>query len=189
MDEHAAGAPALKAKHLESEMWNQGIHARSGVACADCHMPYKREGGMKISDRHVRSPLLNVNRACQGCHRFSEEEIKARAEQIQERFIGARNIAMDALMDLIDETARARKAGVADAQLKPVWEAQRKAQFFIDYVEAENSAGFHAPGEELRLLTVALDEIRKGQIALRDIERGSPKRASAPAPGAPPRAD
>jgi len=152
-------------------------------------MPYKREGGMKISDHHVRSPLLNINRACQGCHRFSEQEIKARAEQIQERFMGARNIAMDALMDLIGETEKARKAGAADAQLKPVWEAQRKAQFFIDYVEAENSVGFHAPGEALRVLTVALDEIRKGQIALREIERGSPKRAAASPRGTVPQAD
>ena len=59
------GAPVLKAQHPEFEMWNQGIHARSGVACADCHMPYKREGALKISDHHVRSPLLNINRACQ----------------------------------------------------------------------------------------------------------------------------
>jgi nitrite reductase (cytochrome c-552) len=34
------GAPMLKAQHPEFELWNQGIHARSGVACADCHMPY-----------------------------------------------------------------------------------------------------------------------------------------------------
>jgi len=55
------GAEVLKAQHPEFEMWNQGIHARAGVACADCHMPYKREGAMKISDHHVRSPLLNIN--------------------------------------------------------------------------------------------------------------------------------
>jgi len=183
------GAPALKAQHPEFEMWSQGIHARSGVACADCHMPYKREGGMKISDHHVRSPLLNINRACQGCHRFSEQEIKARAEQIQDRFIGARNIAMDALMDLIDEAEKARKAGASEAQLKPAWEAQRKAQFFIDYVEAENSVGFHAPGEALRVLTVALDEIRKGQISLRELERAAPRRASAHARTTAPQAD
>ena len=64
------GAPALKAQHPEFEMWNQGIHARSGVACADCHMPYQREGALKISDHHVRSPMLNVSNACQPCHRF-----------------------------------------------------------------------------------------------------------------------
>ena len=79
------GAPALKAQHPEFEMWNQGIHARSGVSCADCHMPYKRVGAQKISDHHVRSPLLNINHACQPCHKLPEEELKARAEQIQDR--------------------------------------------------------------------------------------------------------
>src|SRR4030095_10444415 len=64
------GAPVLKAQHPEFELWNQGIHSRSGVACADCHMPCKREGGLKISDHHVRSPLLNINRSCQTCHRW-----------------------------------------------------------------------------------------------------------------------
>ena len=77
------GAPVLKAQHPEFEMWNQGIHARSGVTCADCHMPYKREGAAKISDHHVRSPVLNINRACQTCHKWPEEELKARVETIQ----------------------------------------------------------------------------------------------------------
>jgi nitrite reductase (cytochrome c-552) len=164
-----SGAPALKAQHPEFEFWNQGIHARSGVACADCHMPYKREGGQKISDHWVRSPMLNINRACQGCHHFPEQEMKERVEQIQDRFHEARNVAMDALMDLIEDTRKARESGVTDGQLKGVWAAQRKAQFFIDLVEAENSGGFHAPGEELRVLTQALDTVRKGQIALRSV--------------------
>ncbi len=171
------GAPVLKAQHPEFEIYNMGIHAASGVACADCHMPYKREGGTKISDHQVRSPMLNVNRACQGCHRFSEQEMKARVETIQTRFIEARNVAMDALMDLIEETKRARAAGATDEQLKGAWAGQRKAQFFIDFVEAENSVGFHAPGEELRLLTQALDAIRKGQISLRGVAGAGKVRA------------
>ncbi|MCC7154551.1 MAG: ammonia-forming cytochrome c nitrite reductase subunit c552 [Bryobacterales bacterium] len=162
------GAPVLKAQHPEFETYNQGVHARSGVACADCHMPYKREGGVKISDHHVQSPLLNINRACQGCHHFSEDEMKHRAEQIQDRFHRARDVAMDALMDLIADTKKARDAGADDKQLAGAWAMQRKAQFFIDLVEAENSTGFHAPGEELRILTEAVDYCRKGQIALRD---------------------
>src|SRR5262249_2978046 len=40
------GAPVLKAQHPEFETWGQGVHARSGVACADCHMPYIREGAI-----------------------------------------------------------------------------------------------------------------------------------------------
>jgi nitrite reductase (cytochrome c-552) len=62
------GAEILKAQHPEFELWSQGIHARSGVSCADCHMPYMRDGAAKISDHWVRSPLLNINRACQTCH-------------------------------------------------------------------------------------------------------------------------
>jgi nitrite reductase (cytochrome c-552) len=73
-----SGAKVLKAQHPEFEMWNQGIHARSGVACADCHMPYQRVGAMKISDHWVRSPMLNINRACQTCHKWPEDELRAR---------------------------------------------------------------------------------------------------------------
>lgn len=172
------GAPVLKAQHPEFEVWNQGVHARSGVACADCHMPYKREGGLKISDHHVRSPLLNINRACQSCHHFSEQEMKDRVEEIQNRFKVARDLAMDALVEYIADIKKARESGVADSQLKAVWEYQRQAQFYIDFVEAENSGGFHAPGEELKTLAEALDMIRKGQKALREIPV---LKASAPA--------
>jgi nitrite reductase (cytochrome c-552) len=160
------GAPVLKAQHPEFEMYNQGVHARSGVACADCHMPYRREGGMKISDHHVRSPLLNINRACQGCHHFPEEEMKSRVELIQSRFWEARNVAMDALMELIADTKKAREAGATDAELAKAWEFQRKAQFYLDFVEAENSTGFHAPQEAMRVLTQSVDFSRKGQLSL-----------------------
>lgn len=79
------GASILKAQHPEFELWSQGVHARAGVACSDCHMPYVRDGATKISDHWVRSPLLNINNACQTCHRVSEEEIKARVDVIQTR--------------------------------------------------------------------------------------------------------
>ena len=161
------GANALKAQHPEFEMWNQGIHARSGVACADCHMPYKRIGALKISDHHVRSPLLNINNACQTCHKFPEEELKARAETIQERTFQMRNMAMDALMDLIGDIKTAKASGVADEQLAPSRDFQRKAQFLLDFVEAENSVGFHAPQEAARILAQSIDYCRKGQNSLR----------------------
>lgn len=161
------GAPVLKAQHPEFEMWSQGIHARSGVACADCHMPYQRVGGMKISDHQVQSPMLNINRACQGCHHFPEEEMRARVELIQSRFLRARNVAMDALMALIGDLEKARAAGAPQLKLDPAWEWQRKAQFYVDLVEAENSAGFHAPQESLRILIESVDFSRRGQLALR----------------------
>jgi nitrite reductase (cytochrome c-552) len=161
------GAPALKAQHPEFEMWNQGIHARSGVACADCHMPYKREGALKISDHHVRSPLLNINRACQTCHKWPEEELKARVETIQGRTFRLRNLAMDALTELIGDLKAMKASGKPDAELAAAQDFQRKAQFFLDFVEAENSTGFHAPQEAARVLGESINFSRQGQVALR----------------------
>jgi nitrite reductase (cytochrome c-552) len=162
------GAPALKAQHPEFEMWNQGIHAKSGVACADCHMPYTRTGAMKVSDHHVRSPLLNVSNACLTCHKWSEEEMKSRVETIQERTFEMRNRAMDALMELIADVKIAKDGGATDEQLAAARDFQRKATFLLDFVEAENSTGFHAPQEAARILTQSIDYSRKGQLAIRD---------------------
>ena len=161
------GAEVLKAQHPEFEMYNQGIHARAGVACADCHMPYERTGAMKISNHHVRSPLLNINQACQVCHKASEEELKFRVETIQERTYNMRNLAMDALMDLINEIQTAKNSGRTDAELAQARNFQRKAQFYLDFVEAENSMGFHAPEEAVRILGESINFTRLGQVALR----------------------
>jgi len=161
------GAPVLKAQHPEFEMWSQGVHARSGVACADCHMPFKRVGAMKISDHHVRSPLLNVNRACQTCHGWSEGELTARVEQIQTRTHDLRGVAMDALMDLLTDLRAVRERDGDTPAVVSAQGLQRKAQFLLDFVEAENSMGFHAPQESMRLLGLSIDYTRQGQRALR----------------------
>jgi len=160
------GAPVLKAQHPEFEMWSQGVHARSGVACADCHMPYMRVGGQKVSDHQVRSPVLNLNRACQQCHRWSETELKSRVEQIQDRFFSLRNQAMDALVALIADLKAAREAGRSDKDLETARYLQRRAQFMLDFVEAENSTGFHAPQEATRILGESINFSRQGQLAL-----------------------
>ena len=161
------GADVLKAQHPEFEMYNQGIHARSGVSCADCHMPYLREGAMKISDHHVRSPMLNINRACQTCHKWPEEELKARVETIQGRTFEMRDLAMNALVELINDLKTARAAGKTDAELAAARGFQRKAQFYLDFVEAENSTGFHAGQEAARILAQSINFSRQGQLALR----------------------
>jgi len=162
------GAGVLKAQHPEFELYNQGIHARSGVACADCHMPYQRVGARKISNHQVRSPLLDVQASCQSCHNLAEDEIVHRAERIQAHTFRMRNQAMDALMELIADLQAARDAGASDAELATPREMQRRAQFYLDFVEAENSTGFHAPQEATRILGEALDYARQGQLALRD---------------------
>ncbi len=162
------GAPVLKAQHPEFETWSQGVHARSGVTCADCHMPYMRVGGQKVSDHHVRSPLLNVNRACQGCHKWDEKELRDRVAEIQTKFFSVRNDAMDALVALISDIKAEREAGKSDPELQTPRYLQRRAQFLLDFVEAENSTGFHAPQETMRVLSESINFSRQGQIALRD---------------------
>jgi nitrite reductase (cytochrome c-552) len=158
------GAPILKAQHPEFELWSQGVHARSGVACADCHMPYMRDGATKISDHWVRSPLLNINNACQTCHRIPEAEIKARVEQIQGRNFELMQRGGAAITSLIDAIVAAKKAGATDAQLQPALELQRKAQWRLDFIAAENSMGFHAPQEAAMVLGEALDYARQGEV-------------------------
>ncbi len=166
------GAEVLKAQHPEFEMWSQGVHARSGVSCADCHMAYVREGAIKISNHQVRSPLLDISRSCQTCHRFPEEELKARVTAIQDRTKALMDRAEDAVVALITDIEAAKKAGVDETRLKPVLELQRKAQWRVDFVNAENSMGFHAPQEAARILGEAIDYGRQGQVALRDLGPG-----------------
>ncbi len=160
-----SGAEILKAQHPEFELWSQGTHARNGVSCADCHMPYMRDGASKISDHWVRSPLLNINRACQSCHRTPESEILARVDTIQETNFNLLQRGGAALMGVLDAVGKARKAGADDESLKLSLELQRKAQWRLDYIAAENSMGFHAPQEAARILAEAIDYARQGEVA------------------------
>jgi nitrite reductase (cytochrome c-552) len=167
-------------------MWSQGIHARSGVACADCHMPYKREGAVKISDHHVRSPLLNIARSCQPCHNQTEVELLARAETIQGRTRALMDRAMQADVDLIADIESALARGVAADQLAPALQLHRQSQFRTDYVNAENSMGFHASQEAARILAEAIDLGRQGQLVVSrlGVPAGSPATLPNGAPAA-----
>jgi len=159
------GAAVLKAQHPEFEMWNQGIHSKSGVSCADCHMPYMRDGAVKISDHHVRSPVLNIARACQTCHPQPEKDLQARIETIQDRTRKLLDRTEVALLQLFDTLQRLKRQAGSGKDLTKALEMQRKAQFRFDFVAAENSMGFHAPQESARILAEAIDYARQGEIA------------------------
>jgi nitrite reductase (cytochrome c-552) len=168
------GAELLKAQHPEFEMYSQGVHARAGVACADCHMPYERQGATKVSDHWVRSPLLNIARACQTCHAVDTEELKARAENIQARTHDLMARAGTALTDMLDTIKMVKAAGITEEQLKPALELHRKAQWRLDFVAAENSMGFHAPQEAARILAESIDYSRQAELtALRMLPAGA----------------
>jgi nitrite reductase (cytochrome c-552) len=146
------GNKVLKAQHPEFEVWSQGVHARAGVACADCHMPYERVGALKVSDHWVRSPLLNLNRACQPCHAVPEKELESRVLAIQDRHHALLQRAARATTDMLDAIGAAAAV------------QHRKAQWRLDFVAAENSMGFHAPQELARILGEVIDHARQGQL-------------------------
>ncbi len=177
-----SGAPTLKAQHPEFELYNQGIHAQSGVACADCHMPYIRVGAMKVSDHWVRSPMLNVNNACQTCHPWSEDDLRERVHRIQDRTYQVRNMAIDAVLDLTRAIALTIEADSTNPRIPIAQRYQRRAQFLTDFIEAENSMGFHADQEAVRILSRAINEARLGQAAI----YGAPLQASADLGSPPP---
>lgn len=162
------GALVFKAQHPEFELWSQGIHARSGVSCTDCHMPYERVGAMKLSNHNVRSPMENINNACQTCHNVPEEELRNRVRTIQSRTMALMDRAADAMTEMVDAILEAKAAGATDEELATVYEMQRKSMWRLDYISSENSKGFHADQEAARILGESIDYSRQAQaMALR----------------------
>ncbi|HXE58264.1 MAG TPA: ammonia-forming cytochrome c nitrite reductase subunit c552 [Gemmatimonadales bacterium] len=134
-------------------------------------------GAMKISDHHVRSPVLNLNRACQTCHGFPEAELRGRIVAIQDRIHQLRNVALDALLALVGELAAARRSDSASPRVRTAQRYQRAGQFFIDFVERENSMRLHTDQEAARILARAIDYVRRGREATR---RGLPDHRARP---------
>jgi nitrite reductase (cytochrome c-552) len=159
------GAHVYKAQHPEFELWSQGVHARSGVACADCHMPYEKHGAMKVSSHWVRSPLLSLNRSCQTCHNVPEEELRDKVATIQDRTAALVDRAAAAMTEMLDEIRAAEAAGATPAQLEPLHALQRKAMWRLDFINSENSMGFHADQEAARVLGESIDYSRQAVAA------------------------
>jgi nitrite reductase (cytochrome c-552) len=75
---------------------------------------------------------------------------------------------MDVLMELVADIKKAKDRGATDAQLEQARLQHRRGQFLLDFIEAENSMGFHAGGEAVRVLAKSIDHLRQGQLAVRD---------------------
>jgi nitrite reductase (cytochrome c-552) len=180
------GAHAYKAQHPEFELWSQGVHARSGVSCADCHMPFQRQGAMKVSSHWVRSPLLNINQACQTCHNVSEDELREKVATIQGRTTALIERAAAAMTEMLDEIRRAEGAGASAEELAELHALQRKAMWRLDFISSENSDGFHADQEAARILAESIDYSRQATtlaLRLRAAEAELPDRPVAPVEG------
>ncbi|MDF2608134.1 MAG: nitrite reductase [Bacillales bacterium] len=172
-DHSISGAPILKAQHPEFENSQQGIHAKNGVSCSDCHMPYKRVDGKKMSSHNTFSPLLNDNTiedACRTCHSDqSVKEIKDHAYEIQDTHMEGLHYAQDVSVKAHYYVNKMITSKVPEDRIKEAQEAVRKGQWFWDIVAAENSAGFHNPQGGMNSLRISTNESNKA-IQLATVE-------------------
>ena len=159
-------APMLKAQHPDYELYKTGIHADRGVACADCHMPYKREGGLKYTNHHLVSPLTNIAGSCQVCHRESEEKLRENVYERQAKISELRRITEKNLARLHLEAKVAWDAGATEEEMQEVLQLIRHAQWRWDWVAAANSMGFHSPAECLKVLGTAIQKAQEARVHL-----------------------
>ena len=162
-------APMLKAQHPDWELYILGTHGKRGVSCADCHLPYKVEGGVKYTDHQIMSPLKNVAGTCQTCHRDSEEKLKHYVYDHQDKIMEIRNRVEDELAKAHLMTEAALKGGATVEELKTVHTLLRQAGWRWDYGVASHGGPFHAPVETARILSAALDKSLQAQIEVQKI--------------------
>lgn len=147
-----SGAKMIKMQHPDYELYSQGIHAFRNVSCADCHMPYTTEGGIKYTDHQIRSPLYNKAASCQVCHRWTDDEIRDRVYNIQDKTWQMRQAASETIAAAHLEIGEVMKRGATDAELEKSRDLVSRAQMYWDYIAAANGMGFHAPQESARVL-------------------------------------
>jgi nitrite reductase (cytochrome c-552) len=151
-------APIIKAQHPDWELAQFGIHAERGVSCADCHMPYRSEGGVKFTNHKIQSPLADISASCQVCHRESEETLRKnvydRQDKLNELMLTAEHILVKAHI----EARTAWDNGATEDEMSQILTLIRHAQWRWDYVAASHGASFHAPIESARLLGSAIQK-------------------------------
>lgn len=159
-------APMLKAQHPGYEVYMTGIHGKRGVSCADCHMPYKTEGGQKFTDHHIQSPLNNVANSCQVCHREEKDELIMNVIDNQDKVIANRDKLEELLVRAHVEAKKCWDLGATEAQMKDILDGIRKAQWRWDYAAASHGTAFHAPVEALRVIGNGIDIAQETRIKL-----------------------
>ena len=155
--------PILKAQHPGYEISKMGIHGQRGVSCADCHMPYVSDGGVKYTDHHIMSPLAHIDRSCQTCHRESEETLRQNVYERQQKCNEIRNQVERELATAHLEAKFAWDKGATEPEMKPVLDLLRKSQWRWDFAVASHGAAFHAPQEVTRILANSLSQAQEAR--------------------------
>lgn len=159
-------APMLKAQHPGYEVFMTGVHADRGVSCADCHMPYKSEGGQKYTDHHIQSPLNNTANACQVCHREETTKLVANVYERQQKFNESRLKLEDLLVKAHIEAGKCWELGATTEQMKAILTDIRHAQWRWDYAAASHGGSFHSPVESARVVASGLVIAQEARLKL-----------------------
>ena len=159
-------APMLKAQHPGYEVYLTGTHASRNVSCADCHMPYKSEGGVKFTDHHIQSPLNNVANSCQVCHREETDRLIQDVYSRQDKIIENRDRLEEHIVKAHVEAAKAWELGATEAQMKLILQGIRNAQWFWDYAAASHGSSFHSPVETGRVISKGITEAQETRLQL-----------------------
>jgi nitrite reductase (cytochrome c-552) len=158
--------PMIKAQHPDYEIFQMGVHAKRGVSCADCHMPYKTEGGQKFTDHHIGSPLNNVENSCFVCHRERKEDLVSDVYERQRKIKEGTSYLQKEIAKAHIEAKKAWDLGATEAQMKNILLGIRHAQWRWDFAVASHGAAFHAPLETSRIVTSATGKIQETRIEM-----------------------
>jgi len=158
--------PMVKAQHPDYEVFLSGIHAQRGIACADCHMPFQNDGGVKYTNHKMQSPLNNMAASCQVCHREETATLVKNVYDRQDKILEARHLLEKVLVRAHVETAKAIELGASPEQLKDIHQRIRRAQWRWDFVAATHGGSFHAPVECGRIVAAGLEIAQDARIRL-----------------------
>ncbi|MFI3316096.1 MAG: ammonia-forming cytochrome c nitrite reductase subunit c552, partial [Rikenellaceae bacterium] len=161
--------PMIKAQHPDYELFIIGPHGQRGLSCADCHMPYRSEGGIKYSDHQVMSPLKNIASTCLTCHRDSEEKLLAYVYDYQDKALEIRDRVEVELSKAHILAKRAWDSGASQEAMTVALNYIRQAQWRWDFAVASHGGSFHAPVETQRILAHSLDRSMQAQLALQKV--------------------
>jgi nitrite reductase (cytochrome c-552) len=159
-------APMLKAQHPDYEIGLMGIHQERGVSCADCHMPYKSEGGQKFTDHHIQSPLNNVANSCQVCHREETNTLVKNVYDRQDKILQNRIALEEEIIHAHLEAQKAWQLGATENEMKEILQGIRHAQWRWDYSAASHGASFHSPIETGRIISTGMTIIGETRLKL-----------------------
>lgn len=158
--------PMIKAQHPDYEIFQTGVHAKKGLACADCHMPYRSEGGQKFTDHHIQSPLNNVANSCQVCHRDETESLVKLVYERQDKVKENRDKLEELLVRAHVEAKTAWDKGATEQQMQPVLKLIRQAQWRWDFAAAGHGNSFHSPLETMRIIAGGIAKAQDARVVL-----------------------